>query len=508
MGPYLATNGDFRRILNVTLTCGVVHVLCLLNIACIQSPLPVTRADLADAYVALETEFAARLARNDPPSPEKLRDINARFDRASVAFFTAQFANAVRDLHALLADIRGVSPARDQAVLASLKLVIDPPVQTAADTAIPRVTIAAQYATPQAAGQVVEAALRLRDARGDLAASTPVRLQVSPFGIATADVEPADWAKLPPGSYWAEISADQPPDALVTPKARWYRVERSLDTVRQGFAQRLAAATGNPAAVGLCGARNALLSDAPSELNSAEFRIDLLAHLREVEAEITALERGENPYANRPGMIWRRAAGAAGEIPYWLVAPDAATDPLAGGLPLLIAFHGAGGDERMFIEGYGAGRLVELAKARQLLLVCPQTTPFLGDPAAFDQLREDIERDYRIDPTRVFLIGHSLGAIAAGRISTLRADQVAGVCTISGAWDYADAATAPPTLVIIADRDGISPPETGKDRARRAADRGLPVELRVMPDAGHTLVVGPALDDAVRWLLARPAGAK
>jgi predicted esterase len=173
-------------------------------------------------------------------------------------------------------------------------------------------------------------------------------------------------------------------------------------------------------------------------------------------------------------------------------------------LPLIIAFHGAGGDEQMFLYGYGAGRIRVLAEQHGVLIATPETGGFLRSPEAFDRLLESLERDYAIDPDRIYVLGHSLGAAAAGLLARTRANRIAAAATIAGGIGTPTAGPLAPTLVIAAELDRIT---GGPDRVRQAVaaarEKGLPIEYRLHPNYGHTLIVGQVLPEVFDWLLAR-----
>jgi predicted esterase len=60
-----------------------------------------------------------------------------------------------------------------------------------------------------------------------------------------------------------------------------------------------------------------------------------------------------------------------------------------------------------------------------------------------------------------------------------------------------------PTLVMAAELDPIFPPRRLEQGAKVARERGLPVEVQVVPSFGHTLVVGARLPQAVEWLMGK-----
>ncbi|MCU0720159.1 MAG: hypothetical protein MUC83_10690 [Pirellula sp.] len=78
-------------------------------------------------------------------------------------------------------------------------------------------------------------------------------------------------------------------------------------------------------------------------------------------------------------------------------------------LPVIIAYHGAGGSENMFFDAYGAGRLARLARDNGYLLVTPRQ-PLMGALLPIDSLIDQLAEIAPIDRNRVVVIGHSMGA--------------------------------------------------------------------------------------------------
>ena len=172
-------------------------------------------------------------------------------------------------------------------------------------------------------------------------------------------------------------------------------------------------------------ARASLLVDMPSVDRSAEFLSDPARLAADVEREVSALERGKNPYAKLAGDHWRTVRGANGAaVPFRLVASKAVASAKRP-VPLLIVLHGAGGDENMFIDAYGAGITPRLARERGWLLVSPATTPVGASPVNFDVLLAQLKSEYAIDSSRVYVLGHSMGAGAAARLQSQR-QEIAG----------------------------------------------------------------------------------
>jgi pimeloyl-ACP methyl ester carboxylesterase len=174
-------------------------------------------------------------------------------------------------------------------------------------------------------------------------------------------------------------------------------------------------------------------------------------------------------------------------------------------LPLAFALHGAGGSENLFFDGYGGGRLLAIARDRGIAVVCPPTIPFGLSPNVLTRFLEELRKDVPFDPARVGLVGHSLGAVTASRLAMMRPDAVNGAVCIAGFADLPRRGDAPARRVYHAELDPLFPFEGTRAMVENAKARGEDIELVTVANEGHTLVVGEVLDQAIDWLLARPA---
>ena len=243
-------------------------------------------------------------------------------------------------------------------------------------------------------------------------------------------------------------------------------------------------------------ARASLLVDVPSVDRGAEFLADPVSLAAAVEREVTALEHRTNPYAKFAGDIWRSVRGAGGAIiPYRLVASREVAAS-ATPVPLLIALHGAGADENVFVDAYGAGIAPRLASEQRMLFVSPATVAFSASPENFDALVAQLRTEYNVDPARIYVMGHSLGAGATARLASLRRDVIAAaVCLAGGA--AVTGANAPPILFLGADLDILIPAKSVKS----FADATPTGTFQVLPHVGHTMMVPEGVRIGIPWLL-------
>jgi pimeloyl-ACP methyl ester carboxylesterase len=271
-----------------------------------------------------------------------------------------------------------------------------------------------------------------------------------------------------------------------------------VSAARDEYLARLAAvdSTG-PLAQALLSTRERakLLVDVPSPERSAEFLHDPATLSRDLAREVSVLERGRDPYIGLVGDFWRVYRGANNAlVPMRIVAPPSANVRKPVGV--LLVLHGAGGDENMFVDAYGSGIVSKLAAEQRLILVSPRTDVFGVTPAHFDALMALLRNEFRIDSTRVYLIGHSMGAGAAARLVQARPAQFAAVAMLAGGSPIT-VPGAPPSLYVGAELDGIIP--AARVEAAAKATPGAVYEL--FRHEGHLLMVGNGVRRAVPWLV-------
>ncbi|MBL9123829.1 MAG: hypothetical protein JNG90_09370 [Planctomycetaceae bacterium] len=457
----------------------------------------VTRADLAAAYLRVEQAYFAH-----PPQGERNAEVNKIFDQATLAFFTGKNADAVRTLSELALSLQP-QPATDlQRGLFSLRVSIEPQVWRAGQ--VPGATARVQTVYEPQFNQPLDLPLKLRliGPQSEPVFERAFQVRVGP-GLVVDETLPIEIAadRLVAGLYRAELQTDSGPALAVAQVSAV--AGGSLAELREAHERRLAAVMPKTpalaAALTSCRARNALLTDQLSHSNSAQFLADLHGLARDVEAEVKLLEQGLDPYSRRAGDYWRVLGEGKGQIPLRVYAPAAVTSETPA--PLLIVLHGAGGDENMFLEGYGVGLIKRLADQHGVLIASPTTNKFGGNPENFTRLVAELGANYQIDPARIYVLGHSMGAGATASLARAMPDKIAAACCLAGGGGYQGKNGIPPVLAVVAELDAVIPPAGLISAAEKAQHAGLPVELRRMPGFGHTLVVGSTLPEAVAWLL-------
>lgn len=462
------------------------------------APPVVTRADLAAAYQRVDVWLMQH-----PLDSATLAQANREFDRSTLAFFGGRTAESVRTLHRLTARLMG-----DTAADGTLAEVLALRVATASrrvQRGDPRAALRVERILPST--RRTDLNVRLLDARGRQALVGRVSLDSAAADAQMPDAD-AKLRTLGAGRYDVRARMGTAPEVSLG----WIDVvSEDPDSART----RLAAASATldsaalPHAVSAFRARLQNLVRVPATDNSAQF----LANPSELAASLTreaaALQAGRDPYVGRGDDHWRVVVGPGGRpLPVRVIPPPRHTGPL----PVIVALHGAGGDENMFPDAYGAGEVVRQAAARGALVLSPATTVFARDPAMLDTLLAVASRSYTLDTTRIYVIGHSAGAAAAYSAVSARPTRIAASVLLAGAGrapaaPAASGAAVPPSLWMAGELDPVIPPSRIRPAADAARAAGAQVEYRERTGYGHTLIVGPALVDAFTFLFAHRRGA-
>lgn len=169
-------------------------------------------------------------------------------------------------------------------------------------------------------------------------------------------------------------------------------------------------------------------------------------------------------------------------------------------LPLLLAFHGGGGNAKGFQKYAGLDRL---ADREGFVVVYPDGTGKLGrrlltwnaggccGPAQADHVDDvaftlavlkRLGADLPLDYTRVYVTGHSNGAMMAYRVAAEASDRIAAVAAVAGMMVIERFAPSRPVPVLHIHseddprapyRGGLGPPFPGTDtRSRHASVEG------------------------------------
>ena len=238
---------------------------------------------------------------------------------------------------------------------------------------------------------------------------------------------------------------------------------------------------------------------------SRSFDVD--AELAAAEEVAAAVAKGKDPFKARSGDFERHYLLAdAGEImPYRIYVPK--DYPSRGQYPLIVALHGLGGNEdSMFSDFYG---MPALAEERGYIVIAPMGFRvdggyggYAGQPVSRNQrfseqdVLEVLERTrahYAIDPQRIYLMGHSMGAIGTWKMAARFPDIWAGLGPIAGMGDPSTAETIRhiPQIVVHGDADRTVAVEGSQEMVDALREQDAEVTFIKVAGGGHSDIAPP-----------------
>jgi poly(3-hydroxybutyrate) depolymerase len=175
---------------------------------------------------------------------------------------------------------------------------------------------------------------------------------------------------------------------------------------------------------------------------------------------------------------------------YFLYVPD--TVEAGSEVPLLILLHGSKRDGKTVVDPWKA-----IAKRERLILAGPNATNPVewhlenDSPYFIADLVTEIGRRHRIDSRRVYLFGHSAGAVYGLMLAVLESEYFAAVGVHAGAlaadmWSYIDMADRKiPIGIWVGTKDPFFPVDAVRATKTALEAKALPVHLRTIPNHTH-----------------------
>ena len=187
--------------------------------------------------------------------------------------------------------------------------------------------------------------------------------------------------------------------------------------------------------------------------------------------------------------IRRETLTSAGQTrTYWLFVPESRTEAPR---PLLVLLHGSGGNGERMVKPWK-----DLASMEGLVLAAPDSSDSaqwsspLDGPNLLRDVVTAVAAITPIDPKRVYLFGHSAGAVFALQMAAFESEYFAAVAIHAGSlhsqyfttFDWAKRKI--PYSIWIGTRDAFFPLEEVRATRDALKARGFPVEYTEVP--GHT----------------------
>jgi predicted peptidase len=112
-----------------------------------------------------------------------------------------------------------------------------------------------------------------------------------------------------------------------------------------------------------------------------------------------------------------------------------------------------------------------------------------------------VRRDYKIDPNRIYLTGHSMGGFGTWSIAMDHPNLFAALAPISGGGNPAGIAKIAhiPEIVIHGDADTIVPVTRSRAMVEAARKAGVEIKYIEVPGGTHVSVAAPNFKNIFDW---------
>lgn len=189
---------------------------------------------------------------------------------------------------------------------------------------------------------------------------------------------------------------------------------------------------------------------------------------------------------------------------YYLFVPDGLSKEKPA--PLLVLLHGSGHNGRLLVEHWQ-----KLAAQEGFILAGPDARDPNGwampedGPVFLRDVVEELKSKQPVDPARVYLFGHSAGAVFGLYMTALESEYFAAVAISAGAmkeknFDMLDEAERKiPVALFVGTRDPLFPVSVVRATRDAFTKRGFTAELTEIPNHDHDYYKRSADINAKAW---------
>ena len=197
-----------------------------------------------------------------------------------------------------------------------------------------------------------------------------------------------------------------------------------------------------------------------------------------------------NPHNSSKAQITKQTIEFGGKKrAYYLYVPEKVASKPA----LILTLHGSGRDGSSLVEKWK-----DIADKEGFILAGPNSmdpTRWSSKDDSEEFLRELVEQligQYSIDPKRVFLFGHSAGAVYALNLSMSQSEYFAATAIHAGSWRSSEeldiirlAKRKTPIAIIVGDVDQYFPLDSVKKTEELLKSNQFPIQVTVMKGHDH-----------------------
>jgi poly(3-hydroxybutyrate) depolymerase len=194
---------------------------------------------------------------------------------------------------------------------------------------------------------------------------------------------------------------------------------------------------------------------------------------------------------------------------YYLVVPDSL--PAQTAAPILILLHGSGSNGHDMARAW-----IDLATKAGIIIVAPSSRDVLywrlrdDGPSFIRDVVNDVGVQHPLDTRRIYLFGHSGGAVYALTLAMLESEYFAAVAIHAGAWrdprDFSALQLARrkiPVAMFVGSRDEFFPVKAVRDTQNALREAGHPAEVTVIKRHTHDYGEVVTTVNAAAWQFLR-----
>ncbi len=454
-----------------------------------------------DAGLVLRTSVTYRTQRNSLPLTDDQRKQADRLSQeAQLQNQAAKYGEAMRRFHEGMAVMHDVPWTPAVELASSLQGHLD---HAVLDPGKPvTVSLAPLYGVDSSAGNVTAAVFLVPAAK-----EGPAERSLSAKGLLDPKHLPfttrVSLPDIPVGDYNLEVRltlADgSSPTDLRTAFVKTLPIHiESLTSQAQRLRERLAKASHSDAS-SLPTARYVLERYEEADHGDVSpLHYNFQNEFKAANAILDSLEAGRDAFAGKTGDFRKAYLSKVDQTlqPYRVFIP--AHYDGAKPAPLVIALHGMGGDENSMFDGYREALKPE-AERLGFIVACPKgrgSASMYRGPAEQDVLDvlAEVRRDYKIDPSRIYLMGHSMGGYGTWSVAMARPELFAALGPISGGGSVEGMVKIKDIPEYVTHGDNDKTVDVNSSRTMVAAGKklGAPIVYVEVPGGSHVSVAEPA----------------
>ncbi len=177
---------------------------------------------------------------------------------------------------------------------------------------------------------------------------------------------------------------------------------------------------------------------------------------------------------------------------YLLTLPEGYAADADKKWPLVVFLHGAGerGDNLELLKKHGPPKLIAAGKKFEAIVVCPQVhTGNVWNEQGVKALTDEIVRTHRVDTSRLYLTGISMGGFGTWDTALAYPDTYAAIAPICGGagigFLLADRLKTQPCWIFHGDQDKAVTVEYSLQMHKALQKVGSPAKLTIYPGVAH-----------------------